>query len=133
MQFSNKGFPFLDKFQIQNNFILCLALLSQKLKFTQEYKKLCVEIAKLDSVGNYKLISNYAKIIDQQLINSYYYAICFHRSIIHCYLLLFRVECVRTSVVRALADVVATKLGIFLFLPSFLPLTYLPEGVCLRF
>ena len=42
-----------------------------------------------------------------------------------------RAECMLTNVVRTLADVVATKLGIILF--SFLPLTFLPEGVCLRF
>ena len=41
----------------------------------------------------------------------------------------------RTRVVRARADVVATKLGIILlfllsfFLSFFLPLTFLPEGV----
>ena len=37
---------------------------------------------------------------------------------------------------RARADVVAPKLGIILFsffLPSFLPLAFLPGGVCLRF
>ena len=36
------------------------------------------------------------------------------------------------NVVRARADVVATKLGIIiLFSSSFLPFTFLPEGVCL--
>ena len=57
---------------------------------------------------------------------------------LHCYhKMLVRVECMRTNVVRVLADVVATKLGIILpffslfFLLSFLPLTFLPEGVCL--
>ena len=44
--------------------------------------------------------------------------------------LLVRAECVRTNFVRALADVVATKLGIIL---SFLQLTFLPEGVCIPF
>ena len=43
----------------------------------------------------------------------------------------------RTNVVRALADVVATKLGIILlllsFFLSFLPLTFLSEGVYLQF
>ena len=34
-------------------------------------------------------------------------------------------------VVCARADVVATKLGIILLLSSFLPHTFLPEGVCL--
>ena len=47
--------------------------------------------------------------------------------------LLVRAKCVRTNVVRALADVVATKLGIILLSFSFLPLTFLPEGICLRF
>ena len=48
---------------------------------------------------------------------------------------LVRTKCVRTHVVRAGADVVATKLGIiFIFLlsfSSFHALTFLPEGVCL--
>ena len=41
----------------------------------------------------------------------------------------------RTHVVHARADIVATKLGIILsfFLSSFLPRTFLPEGVYLRF
>ena len=46
--------------------------------------------------------------------------------------MLFRAECVRPNVVRALADIVATKLGIIL-LSFFHALTFLPEGVCLQF
>ena len=37
------------------------------------------------------------------------------------------------AVMHARADVVATKLGIILLFLSFLPLAFLPEGVCLRF
>ena len=41
---------------------------------------------------------------------------------------LVRADCVRTNVVRTLANVVATKLGIILPSSFFLPLTFLPEG-----
>ena len=53
------------------------------------------------------------------------------------YTKLVRAECVLTNVVLALADVVATKLGIifffFFFSSSFFPRTFLPEGVYLSF